>query len=556
MCENRLRNIVVFLQTKKQKDKMKKTNPIFSLKNFRSFGEEGADFELAPITVLTGCNSAGKSSLVKALMLISKQSGDKFSIGIFDTKGIQPSIKLRTSLKELQLGGFNSVVNEHSKDGTLSISYKIWSNYLNEEVICRRLFRANKKVISEGELVECSIEKKDGTIIYKPTQAISDIVIGGKCFEDIYLTNDDFTLFKKIEKQYEVFSLNCKCIGLQKRIEWLKKEIESKSENCEDTDKLEESQIDLENTKKLLGNDYSLDYDERIVSLWNGRWIDSKMNGWKFNAKEKAKWDKELFYILMVNEIVWPWFFDSLNYIDSSTNEIKRVYNVENSDKLSSLLNSLLERARSQRTIEHGQSRSTYQTDCFVNEWLKRFRIGDKLEIVGTDEDLGVKVYLVKNGSKRLLADEGYGITQLISILLQIEVNNHKFHSLDDNLEEVDVWSKNIICIEEPEVHLHPMYQSLLADLFVEAYQKFNTRFIIETHSEYLIRKLQVLVADKENALVPNDISLNYVEKDENGVSHNRQIKIQVDGRLDGSFGKGFYDEAGGLSKQLFMLTD
>jgi AAA15 family ATPase/GTPase len=35
---------------------MKNTNPIFSLKNFRSFGEEGADFELAPITVLTGCN--------------------------------------------------------------------------------------------------------------------------------------------------------------------------------------------------------------------------------------------------------------------------------------------------------------------------------------------------------------------------------------------------------------------------------------------------------------------------------------------------------------------
>lgn len=39
---------------------MNKPNPIFSLKNFRSFGNEGADFELAPITILTGCNSAGK----------------------------------------------------------------------------------------------------------------------------------------------------------------------------------------------------------------------------------------------------------------------------------------------------------------------------------------------------------------------------------------------------------------------------------------------------------------------------------------------------------------
>ena len=58
-------------RNRKTVNNMKNTNPIFTLKNFRSFGEDGADFELAPITVLTGCNSAGKSSLVKALMLLS-----------------------------------------------------------------------------------------------------------------------------------------------------------------------------------------------------------------------------------------------------------------------------------------------------------------------------------------------------------------------------------------------------------------------------------------------------------------------------------------------------
>ena len=62
-------------------------NPIFSIKNFRSFGEDGADFELAPITVLTGCNSAGKSSLVKALMLLSEMSQSM----------VQPSSRLYSS---------------------------------------------------------------------------------------------------------------------------------------------------------------------------------------------------------------------------------------------------------------------------------------------------------------------------------------------------------------------------------------------------------------------------------------------------------------------------
>lgn len=39
------------------------------LQNFRVF-KEMTDFELAPLTILTGANSSGKSSLFKALLLI------------------------------------------------------------------------------------------------------------------------------------------------------------------------------------------------------------------------------------------------------------------------------------------------------------------------------------------------------------------------------------------------------------------------------------------------------------------------------------------------------
>ena len=35
-------------------------NTKFSIKNFRVFDENGVDIELAPITILTGKNSAGK----------------------------------------------------------------------------------------------------------------------------------------------------------------------------------------------------------------------------------------------------------------------------------------------------------------------------------------------------------------------------------------------------------------------------------------------------------------------------------------------------------------
>ena len=207
----------------------------------------------------------------------------------------------------------------------------------------------------------------------------------------------------------------------------------------------------------------------------------------------------------------------------------------------------------------------SYEPGCFLNKWIEKFEIGKSIEIKGTDEGLGLMIYLNTEKGKRLLADEGYGITQLVSLLLQIDNSIplearqiptvlFKKDSLDCNLS--CRYQPHTICVEEPEVHLHPKYQSLLAEMFVEAYLKYNIHFIIETHSEYLIRKLQVMVADKDSSLTSNDVSLNYVEKDEKGVSHNRQIKIQEDGRLDRAFGKGFYDEAGCLSRQLFILNE
>ena len=138
---------------------MNKNNPIFSLKNFRSFGDEGADFELAPITILTGCNSAGKSSLVKALMLLSEKETNN-TVG-----GIQFSQNLKLSTKTLGLGGYNSVAHE---DGKISMSYRIWCADLQEEIIVTRVFCAKRSdALNEGKLYQLTVEKADGTLIYQ-----------------------------------------------------------------------------------------------------------------------------------------------------------------------------------------------------------------------------------------------------------------------------------------------------------------------------------------------------------------------------------------------------
>ena len=47
-------------------------NTNLGIKNFRIFDEKGAEIHLRPLTVLTGCNSSGKSSIVKALILLAE----------------------------------------------------------------------------------------------------------------------------------------------------------------------------------------------------------------------------------------------------------------------------------------------------------------------------------------------------------------------------------------------------------------------------------------------------------------------------------------------------
>ena len=109
------------------------------------------------------------------------------------------------------------------------------------------------------------------------------------------------------------------------------------------------------------------------------------------------------------------------------------------------------------------------------------------------------------------------------------------------------------VAIEEPEIHLHPKYQSLLAEMFYEAYKEYNIQFVIETHSEYLLRRIQTLVGLKK--LSPEEISMIYIEDDEEvrkGAGKVRRIRIKKDGRLADSFGPGFYDEADNLALELF----
>lgn len=112
----------------------------------------------------------------------------------------------------------------------------------------------------------------------------------------------------------------------------------------------------------------------------------------------------------------------------------------------------------------------------------------------------------------------------------------------------------SILILEEPEANLHPAFQAKLAELFIDAGTKFNIQFIIETHSEYLIRKIQALTVKKE--LASRDSIIYYFNdpdplkrpKDEPQI---KKIRILDNGSLSDEFGKGFIDVTDNLALEL-----
>lgn len=252
-----------------------------------------------------------------------------------------------------------------------------------------------------------------------------------------------------------------------------------------------------------------------------------------------------------------PSFLTKIEFVDAVKANIQRMYSFKNQG---TPFNELIQNyftgyKKISKINDHG-----YDIGNFVRKWIKKFDIGDDILYELTPDGLGVHIYIIKGEEKSLLADEGYGFTQILAILLQIELNivsnaysyTHPFVRVN----EVK-YRESTIAIEEPEINLHPKFQSMLAEMFLDAYKTYNIRFIIETHSEYLIRKLQTLVAKKEMA--PNDISLNYIYHHDKamrpaGKPQVLNIKIKEDGRLNEPFGSGFFDEADNLAMDLLSL--
>lgn len=165
-----------------------------------------------------------------------------------------------------------------------------------------------------------------------------------------------------------------------------------------------------------------------------------------------------------------------------------------------------------------------------TNKWLQRLHIGYEITLrhLGERSSDLFELRLIDTSRKTPvdvgLSDVGFGISQILPLVVQ---------SL--------AASDQIISVEQPEVHIHPRLQADLGDLLIEAIKEpRRNQFIVETHSEHLALRLQRRV--REKILSPDQISIVYVSRGPNGATV-QPLRLDEEGDFIDDFPGGFFPE-------------
>src|SRR5690606_26028698 len=168
-----------------------------------------------------------------------------------------------------------------------------------------------------------------------------------------------------------------------------------------------------------------------------------------------------------------------------------------------------------------------------LNKLIKKLELGEEIKIEQKDEFLMPKLKILNSDKWVSLSEGSSGLHQLLPILV-------KLCGRDDKM----------VLIEQPELHLHPKLQAELANIFIDRELIGDKRLVIETHSEHLIRKLQVLIAKGE--LRQEDIGVYYFDS-KGGESKVKCMEMDERGLFIEDWPDGFFDDSTDLTLELFQ---
>nr|WP_244638362.1 DUF3696 domain-containing protein [Agrobacterium fabrum] len=169
-----------------------------------------------------------------------------------------------------------------------------------------------------------------------------------------------------------------------------------------------------------------------------------------------------------------------------------------------------------------------------VSHWLSAMKIADRIEVRQNGRSSRYELVVHKGNVACNLRDVGIGVSQVLPVLVVAQFAP----------------PGSTIILEEPEIHLHPLAQAFLADMFVKVSRERNVQFIVETHSEHIFRRMQTLMAKQETT--PDGCAMYFVEKSR-GAARLRTLALDSFGRVT-NWPEGFFGDALGETRQQAKL--
>lgn len=444
--------------------------------NFRCFKK--ATLRVAPVTLITGANSAGKSSLVAPLLAYAQTDG-------------MPAL-LSPNGHHVEMGGFKEMAHGRSK--TLGVGF--------DAKVSRRLdSRFTVDAAFSGNPASSGLRLRDLNIV-------------GNYYKMILSSTGD-----KYEMTYRIKPGDSRILRELKEIRQLPDEAEAPPDSADSETVLTAVAAYVEATfeqLQLIATNVEFDSEREPLDV-----VDDNMPS---EGKVDVASADELFKVIYSNRDLMESLVSI--HIRDLTREMRRQLAFVSSFRLAPERTYYEVSKADLKVGRHGQN--------YVEQIAHWTSVGAP-EIASLRADLAEldvlsDLEIGRLGAGRMelrgrpkpkspltnLADLGFGTSQLLPVLVAIN----------------QMTTGGTFVVAQPETHLHPEAQARLASYFVRLAKERDITFIVETHSEYLINRLRRLVA--EGAVGEDEVSVAHVTN--NGrESAVHPIQLREDGQIVGA---------------------
>ncbi|MCY3638028.1 MAG: AAA family ATPase, partial [Chloroflexi bacterium] len=495
------------------------------LRNFKAFGDEMQEAPLSKITLIYGPNSGGKSSIIQALLLL------KQSLKVADS-----GLALRGEF--VDLGSSHALLHKHEVERDLGISIKYRNLELVYDVAENGViltYSSSGKLSNVRHRIISSENKRlllDATAIRQPEEFATGLPFpfywqgNVKLFDpngdDVIESNGVVFLSSELLVASESFPLPALALpgmnGTRKQVQkraWSTPQAYPKV-SLSWTNRLQRAEKlarELEQNLDGMGWEWDL-VQELGLELELAQTLELIQE----RAQEKARVldnliseldlsDKHILDLTPENiPADYEHHMRSINYLAPLRSPPERLYPLSSEIDSSPSITTGIQGEFSASVLYHKQ-----KIKESVNDWFERLEIPYELDVIKigepslAGEHITIALTDKRTDTKVTLADVGYGINQILPVII----------------EGIASQEGAILCVEQPEIHLHPRLQANIADLMIDTIADEpgkRKQWIVETHSELLITRLQRRI--REGKISPDDISVLYVDpSDDNGAA-------------------------------------